>query len=1197
MLTIYKASAGSGKTYTLALQYIKLLLGVKLQDGSYVLNHKKYMPEGMATLRRPHGRILAITFTNKATAEMKERILRQLDALTHLSVPGKKDAEYAAPLMKEFGCTRLELQEVASKAMTDLLNDYGQFNVSTIDSFFQTILRSFAREIDRQGDFRVELDDRTVISEAMSLLFDDINNGEQTEEAQSVSRWLNRLASERVNEGQDFNPFNRRSGMYSKIVSNINQIFNEDFTLREKEMKEYLFEQKRLPEFESWLRDKIEEIKKREFDGAAELLAWADWSQMQSNPLKFIQKIADRGVEKDTFKTLMSPTSKYLKEWMEGGFDSVFRKNATVSEEMRRKLYDWLHELIDNASKRYRCEEMLDKVDTLWALVHIYRFIEKYRVDNNLILIADTGSLLGGIISESDTPFIYERVGVELENFLIDEFQDTSRLQWKNLKPLVSNALGSDSDSLIIGDVKQSIYRWRGGDSSLLGTEVQDKDFPRQSLVKGSAPGENTNYRSAHTVVKFNNTLFKVIAERNGVQGYEGVAQTPGGNLNGVDGFVEFVNIPDKDALAAVEERLSPEGLEELRANPNLDQRTISLKLMAETIERQFKDGYRWSDIAILCRERRGATLVADYLMANYRDIKLVSEEALMVRNSEAVKLIISILEIIDKSYGYDKPEERGGETDTQDSTITPKRLIDADKELERAQRAAQRRQRMMLIDSFNYHVAHGKSVEEAMQLAIKNAQKAADMELLDGELPEFAESEGDVSLDEDLKRLRQLAPANLVALIEAIIDLKLTPEQRRAELPYISAFIDLAEAYSEDYVASIHAFLGYWRAHKDDFAISGGDKLDAVTIITVHKAKGLEWPCVHIPLMDWEFDGRLDSLWVDFANVDAIPADIRPPMMYLTPSKAFTLENSPFRAQIEREAAEERADNLNVAYVAFTRAARELSVHMIDRSRNRNSGETMKDAIIDAFICGDSDGMDSSMYMELYDGHDEHDGFTIGTHTTPLASKSEGGLPVLGAPEFCVSFNSLNAQITQLADLSLVSEPDGDDPDIGNTPDREIVDEPADTAMEAAAKHGLVLHSILAQMESFDDLDRALAYHRRDVSDAELEVYRAEIVEAFAKGGEHAARWFDPANSRVYNEQPIYDKTTGMNFRTDRIVWTDDDTVEIVDYKFTSATRRSHYSQVQNYARMLADMDLGNIKAYLWYPLLGKIIEVKMHD
>ena len=1169
MLTIYKASAGSGKTYTLAYEYIKLLLGVKLGDG-YVLNHPKYARD--AQLRRPHSRILAITFTNMATAEMKSRIIRELEGLTHVPEAGGKDAAYAADLTAAYGCTREELASVARKSLNLVLNDYSAFNISTIDSFFQIVLRSFAREIDRQGDYRVELEERAVLSQALTLLFDDVNLG--GDESRAVADWLKEMARERMEQGDDFNPFNRQSPMYGQLVGNLAKTFNEDFIAREAEMTQYLADNSRLLKFRNWLRAEIEALAAREMEATRALhdgLAGYGKSRDLTSLVKFLQKILAAGrPDKDMVAALTRPTTKYLQKIKDGeGADSY-------PDGSWARISAWYDTMVECGNRRLIYAEMLSKINTLRSLVYIHGFIERYRQENNLILIADTNSLLGSIIEGTDTPFIYERVGMQLENFLIDEFQDTSTLQWRNLRPLLANSLDQGYDSLIIGDEKQSIFRWRGGDPALLATKVADEDFPGNNTVRGNRPGENTNYRSAHDIVRFNNAMFSRIAALPGmdVPGYAGVAQSLGKPATGLSAWIRVND-------------LTAEGKEG---------RERSLEKLAADIIDQHRRGYSLSDIAILCRSKDECTEVADYLLANHHDtIRVISNEALKLVNSQAVRLIISMLEIIDKSYGTDSQEAPAADE-------APARLTDDEKKLMR--KMAKRRQSAMLADSFEYYHSHGASVEEALQKAIESSRRAVArlLEAIDrAEVPAEAVTEGgEHGLMADLDSLRKLAPASLPALVEAIIMLKIPERMQNDERPYISAFVDIVGQFTGNFIPSVHSFLNYWRENRHGFAIQAGANEDAVNILTIHKAKGLEWDCVHIPFLNWYLDPEKSEQWFELG--DEFPADVRPPIMYLEPNRSFVdWDGSPFAGVIRRKNMEKCGDEVNVLYVAFTRAARELNVTMLAPSKVRKELRKASDVVAAAMLMpGAGNVGDDALYMNLEDFMVAPEGgssFEFGAPTAPVVKKPHADAEPLSGPPFRVSFNPLNSQLTQLADLTFAdlarTGQTDDDPAIDrNMPDREIVDEYTNSVMEAAARQGLVLHSILSQMATIDDLDSAIAYHRRDIEAGELENYRRMLDEAFSRGGGQAASWFSPDNPRVMMEQPIYNAATGENRRVDRIVWLPDGTVNIIDYKFTTAPRRSHLVQVREYASLLESMGYGDVKAHLWYPLLGKIIE-----
>ncbi len=1197
MLTIYKASAGSGKTYTLAYEYIKLLLGVRLDDRRYVLNHRRYLG-GAAPLPRTHARILAITFTNKATAEMKDRIIGKLEALTRIPGSGERDADYAADLTACFGCTREELRDVAQRALHNLLNDYSRFNISTIDAFFQTILRSFAREIDRQGDFRLELDERTVVSQAVSLLFDEVSLDPDSLGVRPVAQWLERMAAARMRDGKDFNPFNRGSSMYRDLVASLRQAFSEEFVARQHDMDEYFADPSRLRRFEQWLREHITALDDADYTSALSIAAILAKTDPIANLVKYIDAItAARGIRGDNLRKLSSPPG-YQQTLLDGGTDGLFKKGGrTPSAADAAAMAAAYTAIVGNAYTRSMYEAILSATDSLYALNYIFRYIDRYRRENNLIVLADTNSLLGAIISESDTPFIYERVGVELHNFLIDEFQDTSRLQWRNLQPLLANSLSSGYDNLIIGDVKQSIYRFRGGDPSLLGSQVAQRDFPGDHSIRGNHPGENTNYRSSHEVVRFNNTLFERLAARCGVAGYDSVAQSLGPAMDGIPGYVCLRDL-SVDRLEANVGRFFTEGEARQILDNGTSARQICYILMARDIKRQLADGYRLDEIAILCRSNSEASDIAAFLMAEYPSIHIVSDEALKICNSPAVKLIISVLEIIDKSYGG---RERPDIGIVPDSSLVDSPVAGGETNLlpppdpadeARARRYANRRRRAMLTDTFEYYMARGHEVGEALRLALDCSTEA--MERLIS-LPDPGRQAPHIF--DDLDRIRRIAPSNLSALVEAIIDLKIPHDERARQLPYIAAFVDLVEAYTRDFVPSVHSFLSYWHERRHEFAISSGETPGAVTIMTVHKAKGLEWPCVHIPAVSWPLEASVPSMWFDLAPLADIPADIRPPVMRLKPDTAFSHSSCPLSSQYLAAIAESTADSLNVAYVAFTRAVRELHISFVSDTNPRTKallhvGDAVNAALAEPSVAGCAD-----IYADLAAGFGPDGNYTLGTPTRPVRKElpADGaGLPPLPPPVFDISFNPLNKRLTRLVDLTVADDIAGD-PDIGNNVPREIVDPPLNRALEEAAERGLILHSILQRMYTLDDLPRAIDYHRPVVRDpALLEAYRDDIARAFARGGEHPRRWFSPDNSRVLTEQTIHHRPSGTFRRADRIVWTAPGVVEVIDYKVTGAPRPSHYEQVRDYAAMLSTMNLGTVRAWLWYPLLHKIIEVQ---
>ena len=1162
MLTIYKASAGSGKTYTLAYEYIKLLLGVKLDGGRYVLNTPKYT-RGKALRTRSHSHILAITFTNKATAEMKSRIIKELDNLSHLPEDGEKDAAYASALVKEYGCTREELAALAGHSLKRLLFDYDTFNISTIDTFFQTVLRSFAREIDRQGDFRLEIDENYVINAAVSMLFDDVNRRD-TEAVANVEKWLERMAGDLMREGKNFNIFNRSSKEYEAIVKYISNTLDETYAANARAMSEYMSDSNRLTRFAKAVGEMVTALPStvaKSIDAvyAALSAAGAEDAKLNSNLVNLIASCRDFETNykkvSDSFAKL---SSKYMKALSGGNVDDVerdaYKAKVQLPTSVARALIDWF------AATRRACvlykvyKTVLKEVNSLRALAYIGSYIERFRHENNMILLADTNSLLRAIISEDETPFIYERVGVELQNFLIDEFQDTSRMQWNNLRPLLSNSLATDNDSLIIGDVKQSIYRWRGGDSSLLAHEVAENDFPTNHTMRGQNAGENTNYRSAHGVVRFNNTLFRRMAAATGVDGYDGVAQSLPSGTADLTSYVRVIDMNNED----VQEQFAAAAAE--------DSKTASMWLTGYTIMEQHRHGYRWRDIAILCRANKDASDMIDYLSHNFPDVKIKSEDALYIRNSPAVRLIVTMLEMLDRSYVGDAQA---------DEDMTP-----GDR-----QRASRRVE--VITDRFEYFRSHGEDTTDALRHS------------LDASLNEAvnADSGDSHSMLDDIAEIRALAPSNLAALVEAVIMKKIPPVQRRAEIAYITAFVDAVNDFTSKNIPTLHAFLEYWSVMGSKLTVESPDSLDAVSVLTIHKAKGLEWDCVHVPFVKNALHKNNIDAWYHLDGFTEIDEDIRPPVMHLSGTKEFADEVSPFHDQMQQQIADEKADTLNVAYVAFTRAVRELCINLI----KPDTGETLNTVIKNALVMPPA-GEDESLYIDLAA---DFDGcvYVKGEPTTPIAAAEEEKperrpiRPVsTSAPSFDVCFSPLNSQVSQVDDLTLG---DTADVDIGNNalvlpytdtpPAMPRVDDP----QQQAINRGIDLHAILADMVTYDDLGAAVARRGVKLTADHRAEYEQLLCEAFEKAGEYGRRWFDPAAERVLTEHSIFVPERNETYRPDRIVWTAEGPVDIVDFKFTSEVKDEHRSQVLHYRSMLQQMGYDRVRAYLWYPLLGRVIEV----
>ncbi|MBJ2183883.1 MAG: UvrD-helicase domain-containing protein [Muribaculaceae bacterium] len=1147
MLTIYKASAGSGKTYTLAFEYIKALLGIKNADGTtYCLNCPRQSPSGRRTRNRHRG-ILAITFTNKATDEMKARIVRELNTLAS---PDAK-AAYAPALEKLFGCTRSELADEAAAALRDILYDYRNFNVSTIDSFFQMVLRTFAREVDHQGDYEVELNDRYAVAAGVGMLFDDLNFGVAPRE-QQIKDWIAGYMRERIARGRSFNVFDRSSRLSGEVVRYVHKMCGEDFKPHAEATIAYLDDPSRLRRYRAAIAeatrdaaDKMQQAARTALEGLdaepggraicrsvlTSMLETAATGTMPDatkfgigdpSKAKTFKAILERGEEKDIYTASKLPKIKSKPVYPSPALTACLRSAAETMQE---------------CFVRVSMLTMLaDATTSLEFLGLAWQYVADYRRDNNLVLMSDTNDLLRRIINGAEVPFIYERIGVELHHFLIDEFQDTSVMQWENLRPLVANGLAEQADSLIIGDEKQAIYRFRNSDSSLLHHRVATEDFPRQHRERGSEPADNTNHRSAHGIVRFNNALFSRLADSCRIDGYENVRQSLFDKFAGMDAFV---------CLRPMDSLL-PENADGDGSRPSsAELREASIDAMAAEIVRQHDAGYPWSRIAVLVRRRAEAQEVVDGLMRRHPHIPLLSNEGLRLDSSAAVRMIVSILKFVDHSY---TPSGANGDAFATYGDI------------------------LLMLSRFEYILGRGGCTPaEALAAAIADDDANA--------------------LADEASDVRAAHAANLPALVEVIISRNVPPEQREREFAYIAAFQDTVLDYCAMYNPSVHAFLSWWERNAPRLTVGAAATLDAVAVMTVHKAKGLEWDCVHIPFANWEIDPRSEDVWLPVGDVAVGQPSDRPPVLALPMGRLWSVAGEPFASAYAANAALQVADNMNMTYVAFTRPVRELHVHY---DPSRGIGRMLQPALQ---ATHPSDTTPEGMPLPSGADPDTEGVYTYGAPTAPAAgahdsAATESACP---APPYAVCFRDDTRELTTVVDITTM------DPELGIGNEaasrEELIPFPRtaeERARARAAERGNDLHNILALMRTLTDLPRAIATvgTRAGLSAVQRAEYSEVISEAMQAAAPHTDRWFDPG-ARVLAERTIYVAERGESFRPDRIIFYPDGSADVVDYKFTAEPRQEHSTQVRGYLAMLRAMGHTRLRGFLWYPELHIVQEV----
>jgi ATP-dependent exoDNAse (exonuclease V) beta subunit len=626
MLYVYRASAGSGKTHLLTGFFLRLLFRRDLAT-----------PEvGRAAL---FDEILAVTFTNKATAEMKSRIIEELELLSR----APRQSDYYADLNPGDAEPAESIRRQAASILTRILNDYSDFNISTIDSFFQKIVRSFARELNLQGSYEIELNSDRVLEAAVNAFIDDLNR--QTD--RDLFEWMLDFSRDRISDGDSWN-FKQELLKMSKVL--ITEEYRgysehiEHFTADKKVLRNYVDKMKRMVrDFKTTLRQTGE-------DGLMLLsrygLSVSDFNGSEKASFMRCLLVWNQG-------DISEPTDKFYKAAEDPS--TWFAKSSSyynsLSSEAESALSAFMQQVVRLFKQDYRhymtAQSILSNIYQLGILADIDRKVREYCADQCVMLLSNTTELLNRLIGTSDAPFIYEKVGAHIRHFMIDEFQDTSGMQWSNFKPLLSESIAEGQHNLIVGDVKQSIYRWRGSDWGLLHSGL---DHYESAQRYDDSTTLRTNWRSAAEVIRFNNEFFEAAA---GMlqSAYNSASQTP------TDVFTRIY----ADVAQAVPKHKPQNGVGRVQVEfidgpKTSDKKAAAIERLPQVVIELQQHGYEPKDIAILCRTNEVCTLSVQVLLQYKVDhpdcpysMEVISDEALHLATRPVVQALVSLLRSLQK--------------------------------------------------------------------------------------------------------------------------------------------------------------------------------------------------------------------------------------------------------------------------------------------------------------------------------------------------------------------------------------------------------------------------------------------------------------------------------------------------------------------------------------------------------------------
>ena len=1066
-LTVYKASAGSGKTFTLATEYIRLLV----ED-----------PQSYRT-------ILAVTFTNKATEEMKTRILSQLYGIWK-GLP--ESDRYLQAIQEKTDLPTKTIRERAGIGLANLLHNYNYFRVETIDTFFQSVLRNMARELDLTTNLRIGLNDTQVEELAVDQMIEDLSTTDV------ILQWILKYIMENISDDKSWN-----------VISQIKKFGRTIFRDEYKEVSQALEKKMTEPGFFDDYTTRLREIR----DTAEE--------RMKQIADSFFDTLDEEGLTIEDFAYGKTGLCSFFLKLRQGIFDeSIVGKRVTDSLGDPTKWYknshprrELIHALADSTLgdimrlaieerprqwKRYKSADLtLRHLNQLRLLSSIEGKVREINETSNRFLLSNTQHLLHALIGESDSPFIFEKIGTQLEHVMIDEFQDTSTVQWQNFRVLLAETMSHvQGSSLIVGDVKQSIYRWRSGDWRLLNDIEQQ--FSTQQITTTSL---KTNFRSDRNVITFNNLFFRNAANLEYLTQKE-LNETAAEQLRRAYADVEQLIPEDRQSQGEVCIRLLPAE----------DYQEQTLQQIADIIGDLTAQGIPQRDIAILVRTNALIPIIAQYFMEQNPEVTIVSDEAFRLDASPAVNLLVLALRLI----------------------------THPDDQLTKA----------ATVKLWHCDVLQEDTADHDLLLSTCD---------LDALLPDTFKGNFD--------ELITMPLYELVEHLHAVFTL----ERLNGQSAYVCAFYDQLADYVSENTASIDGFLKEW-----DESLSGktiqSDVTEGVRIISIHKSKGLEFDYVICPFCDWQLEKQSGNiLWcqpeeVPYNDLPIVPIDYSQKQMMGTIYEQDYLQ----------EHLQNTVDNLNLLYVAFTRARQGL--YVLGRRKASGSRSTLIEQCL-PLVANEL----PEATLEGLEDEQQSIAFQYGTllHRSPKEKAGGNDNPFLQPSEpLTVDFRHQESKVIFRQSNRSRDFVAGEDED--------------DEQRRNYIQTGSVLHQIFSTIRTTDDIDDALRQLQFEGVIYDDHITAEKITEMLRKrlSNPKVADWFS-SRWTLFNECTILSVEDGevREHRPDRVM-TDGHEWIVVDFKF-GAPKPEYHDQVRAYMDLLASMGHTHITGYLWYVYSNQIEEV----